>query len=42
MCTRGYNMLEIAICDDEILVTGKIERMLENIAQKVKIGRAHV
>lgn len=28
-------MLEIAICDDEILVTGKIERMLENIAQKV-------
>ena len=28
-------MLEIAICDDEILITRKIERMLENIAQNI-------
>ena len=30
-------MLEIAICDDEILITRKIERMLENIAQNIMI-----
>lgn len=30
-------MLEIAICDDERLITRKIERMLENIVQNIMI-----
>ena len=30
-------MLEIAICDDEILVTSNIEKMIESLADKIAV-----